>query len=313
MKVNKVIILVTLACAALLNLGFSDSIFAQAKPAKPAAQAQQKMTKEQYRAELAQLQAREREAKSKLAECEKESAALKAQVAELDKQIAALREEIYRLLGYTQEEIDAFQKELEQIRDQINGLLRLSPEELYTRLAEVDKIGARLEEMAKDKRAKLPDIARLLSEDMELYQKLKEAAARAKPKYEIYTVVRHDCLWNIAKKPDIYKDPFQWMRIYTVNRDQIKNPDLIYPKQNFKIQRQVEKGQYLVKRGDSLKKIAGLPEVYSDPMQWKKIYEANTDVLKSPNKVYEGQTLKIPGATHPAQSQVPNAETQNLK
>jgi len=287
MKINKVIILVMLACVALMNLGMLDSVVAQQQ------QAQQKMTKEQYRAELAQWQARERDAKAKLADCEKDCAALKTQLAELDKQVAALREEIYRLLGYTQEEIDAFQKELEQIRDQINGLLRLSPEELYQRLAEVDKIGARLEEMAKDKRAKLPDIARLLSEDMELYQKLKEAAARAKPNVEIYSVVKRDCLWNIAKKPEIYKDPFQWMRIYTFNREQIKNPDLIYPDQKFKIHRNIEKGQYLVKRGDSLKKIAGLSEVYSDPMQWKKIYEANRDVIKN-NRIYPWMVLVIP-------------------
>lgn len=288
MKVNNVIILVMLACAAfLMNLGVFDSAVAQQQ------QAQQKMTKEQYRAELAQWQAREREAKAKIPALDKDIAALKLQLADLDKQVAALREEIYRLLGYTQEEIDAFQKELEQIRDQINGLLRLSPEELYQRLAEVDKIKARLEEMAKDKRAKLPDIARLLAEVMELFQKLQEAAARAKPNVEIYSVVKRDCLWNIAKKPEIYKDPFQWIRIYTFNREQIKNPDLIYPDQKFKIHRNVEKGQYLVKKGDSLKKIAGLSEVYSDPMQWKKVYEANRDVIKN-NRIYPWMLLVIP-------------------
>ncbi len=52
---------------------------------------------------------------------------------------------------------------------------------------------------------------------------------------EMYTVIRGDCLWNIAKKDYIYNDPFQWPRIYEANKDKIKDPDLIYPKQEFRI------------------------------------------------------------------------------
>jgi nucleoid-associated protein YgaU len=50
-----------------------------------------------------------------------------------------------------------------------------------------------------------------------------------------YTVVRGDCLWNIAKKKDYYGNGFAWPKIYKANRDKIKNPDLIYPKQVFTI------------------------------------------------------------------------------
>jgi nucleoid-associated protein YgaU len=52
---------------------------------------------------------------------------------------------------------------------------------------------------------------------------------------ETYTVVRGDCLWNIAKKDYIYNDPFEWPRIYEANKDKIKDPDLIYPRQVFTI------------------------------------------------------------------------------
>ena len=41
-----------------------------------------------------------------------------------------------------------------------------------------------------------------------------------------------DCLWNIAKQPQIYGDPFQWRVIYNANRDKLpepNNPDLIHP------------------------------------------------------------------------------------
>ena len=50
-----------------------------------------------------------------------------------------------------------------------------------------------------------------------------------------YTVIKGDCLWNIAKKDYIYNDPFKWPRIYESNKDKIKDPDLIYPKQVFTI------------------------------------------------------------------------------
>ncbi len=52
-----------------------------------------------------------------------------------------------------------------------------------------------------------------------------------------YKVVRGDCLWNIAKKEKIYGDPFRWPVIYKANKDKIRDPDLIYPRQVFKIPR----------------------------------------------------------------------------
>lgn len=50
-----------------------------------------------------------------------------------------------------------------------------------------------------------------------------------------YTVATRDTLWGIAGKPEIYSDSFQWPLIFKANRDTIKDPDLIYPKQDFTI------------------------------------------------------------------------------
>jgi LysM repeat protein len=50
-----------------------------------------------------------------------------------------------------------------------------------------------------------------------------------------YTVANHDTLWGIAGKFDIYSDNFQWPLIFKSNRDVIKDPDLIYPQQEFSI------------------------------------------------------------------------------
>ena len=49
---------------------------------------------------------------------------------------------------------------------------------------------------------------------------------------------------------------------------------------------------YTVKSGDSLSKIA--KNELGDANAWKKIFEANRDVLDDPDKIFPGQTLKLP-------------------
>lgn len=50
-----------------------------------------------------------------------------------------------------------------------------------------------------------------------------------------YTVVKGDHLWGIAVRA--YGDGYQWVKIWRENQSQIKNPNLIYPEQTFKIPR----------------------------------------------------------------------------
>ena len=49
---------------------------------------------------------------------------------------------------------------------------------------------------------------------------------------------------------------------------------------------------YEVVSGDSLSKIA--KREYGNAREWKRIFEANKDILKDPDKIYPGQKLKIP-------------------
>jgi nucleoid-associated protein YgaU len=49
---------------------------------------------------------------------------------------------------------------------------------------------------------------------------------------------------------------------------------------------------YVVVSGDSLSKIA--KREYGNANDWKRIFEANTDILKDPDKIFPGQKLKIP-------------------
>jgi nucleoid-associated protein YgaU len=59
------------------------------------------------------------------------------------------------------------------------------------------------------------------------------ATPNATDRERTYTVVAGDTLSKIAKRE--YGDASKWHRIYEANKDTIKNPDLIYPGQTFKI------------------------------------------------------------------------------
>jgi nucleoid-associated protein YgaU len=50
--------------------------------------------------------------------------------------------------------------------------------------------------------------------------------------------------------------------------------------------------RHTVKGGESLSKISKL--YYGDPMKYKKIFEANTNILKNPDIIHPDQVLVIP-------------------
>jgi len=51
---------------------------------------------------------------------------------------------------------------------------------------------------------------------------------------------------------------------------------------------------YAVQKGESLWSIAAKPEIYGKASQWRRIFDANRDLLKTPDQVKAGMTLKIP-------------------
>ena len=55
---------------------------------------------------------------------------------------------------------------------------------------------------------------------------------------------------------------------------------------------------YVVVAGDSLSKIA--KREYGNANDWPRIFEANKDVLKDPNKIFPGQKLRIPPKPAPS-------------
>lgn len=53
-----------------------------------------------------------------------------------------------------------------------------------------------------------------------------------------------------------------------------------------------EEQTYTIVSGDSLSKIA--KHFYGDANKWRQIFEANRDVIKDPDMIHPGQTIKIP-------------------
>ena len=61
---------------------------------------------------------------------------------------------------------------------------------------------------------------------------------------------------------------------------------------------------YVVQKGDSLWSIAAKPEIYGKATHWRRIFDANRGLLKTPDRLKAGMTLKIPreegtGTSHP--------------
>jgi len=68
-----------------------------------------------------------------------------------------------------------------------------------------------------------------------------------------YVVKKGDTLWGIAAKDYIYNDPWQWPLIFKENRDKIKNPHLIFPKQELTIPRDINCEDIIEARREALR------------------------------------------------------------
>ncbi len=247
---------------------------------------------EEYNAKMAEYQKRETDAKAEIEKVNAEIDTLKQQIAQVDEENANEWQEIYALLETDEAGVKDFRATLNDFESQVDGLASLSPEELYKRRSEIDQLEEKLNEYKGSKIALLSEMQDKLATIEGKIAQLR--ASLPKADFDEYTVVKGDYLWKISGKPDIYDDPYQWMRIYTYNRDQIKDPDLIYPDQIFKIQKSVGDNEYLVVKGDWLAKIASKPGIYNDPTKWTKIFEANSEVIEDQNLIYPHQVLIIP-------------------
>jgi len=257
------------------------------------------MSMEEYNAELEKWQGREEAANAKIKQLQQDIADLKEQIASLEDQIAQVRQETMDLLsqqgdveGSVEEALQQYYNDLDELIDQLEGLLALSPEELYQSQDEVEAAKKKLAELKESNFAHLNEAKEKFKEIENLLERID--AKMPEPVNDVYTVLRGDYLWKISGKDDIYDDPYQWVKVWSANRDQINDPDLIYPDQKFDIPRQLQNNEHLVVRGENLSKIASYGEVYGNPFEWQKLYNANKKIISDPNVIYPHQIITVP-------------------
>lgn len=171
--------------------------------------AQEKLTEEQAQAELASVREKLQQAEQRIASLESEIASLKSDIANLE----ARRDELKNKLAQLQEAWKICQY----------GRYKVNEGDWLSKIASMRNVygdGKKwpmIYEANKDK-IKNPNL---------IYPNW----VLLIPTLDNYTIVPGDCLWLIATYLSIYSDAKRWPAIYEANKDKIKDPDLIYPKQ----------------------------------------------------------------------------------
>lgn len=179
--------------------------------------AQEEMTKEQWESEMATY-------KDKKVALENEIAALKSDIDNLKamdlQDPEECIDELYQIVGATRNDVNNYRKAV----NELDGKIKRKEGPKADRQTDLNALKM-------NKISALPEFYNKVHNQM---QKDLDNWVEA-PTDISYSVVKGDCLWNIAKKKEHYGNGFAWPVIYQANRDQIKNPDLIFPNQTFKI------------------------------------------------------------------------------
>ncbi|MEA3476283.1 MAG: LysM peptidoglycan-binding domain-containing protein [Candidatus Cloacimonadota bacterium] len=226
-----------------------------------------------------------------------------AKIAELEQKIQAVDnayENLYASInkalgGITQDEIVEFQSQLDNLKARLDYYEKMPDSELYKNKDEILAFIDNYNNLKNQNIAKLPKFRSDFEELNKRILKLSDDLQQAKPEYyeDTHIVVKGECLWFISGYEHIYNNPTKWGIIYRANRDQIKDPDLIYPDQIFKIPRGLPT-TWKVYKGECLWTISSYPEIYNNPFNWPRIFHANTDQIKDPDLIYPNQILRIP-------------------
>ncbi len=204
MKISKYLLTVL-----SLLLLFTVSIVAQ----------QEEMTSDEWEAEMARLRSQKDALTQQINDLQNDISKLKDQLQGMQS-YEDCQNELYSLVGATKADVENFRNAV----NELNGKIQRKEGPKADRQKDLDALKS-------NKISALPEFFDKVHNQM---QNAMDSWQEA-PQEWTYTVVRGDCLWNIAKKDQYYGNGFAWPKIYKANRDKIKNPDLIYPKQEFTI------------------------------------------------------------------------------
>lgn len=213
MKLRKVLLILSFVAVSGTSTGFA-----------------QEMSKEDWQKEINQATARIDELKARLVKLDAEITNIGNQSSKLDADLLACEDELFKLLGMTRDEINAFEKELSSYESRTEELVRMADADLLRYRDEINSMSKRVDVMSKNKAAKLQRFASRLSALRKRIDGLIRTLSMGAGTYTVGTWKRdRDCLWNIAKKPNIYANAWLWPKIWQGNKDKIRDPDLIKP------------------------------------------------------------------------------------
>jgi predicted nuclease with TOPRIM domain len=198
--------------------------------------AQDRMTRDQWQQQMSEVTQKRDELRQRLNSLESEINGMNEQIAAKRREYQACRQEILAMVGATDAQVRSLVERIQQLENQVSGLERLSDPDLLTRRGEVDEVKKAIEELKKNRHIVHPEVYDRL---MALDQRVNNLLDRLGKMVQIYTVGTwsrdRDCLWNIAKKGDVYSNAWLWPRIWQANRDQIRDPDIIHPGQRLQV------------------------------------------------------------------------------
>jgi len=138
--------------------------------------------------------------------------------------------EIAQLLNATQRQIEEFGQRLGVLEGKTRSMKGMNDAQLAEKYEDVRSLENDLNKMRSEKIALYPSyfnrIIDLARDIRSLY--------RTKPTkdYVVGTWADdRDCLWNIAGKAEIYNDALLWPKVWQLNTEIIRNPDVIFPGQ----------------------------------------------------------------------------------
>ena len=244
--------------------------------------------------EMTNLQKRKADAIAANERLNTEIEALRRNISNVDSEINTL----FNRLQISDSNLAEIRSRIQYYKDQLNNWERMSDDDLWKNAKAFKELSEDYSATKTIQLANLPEFRRDFNDLDRRFKAISDALESQKKsvsKYyeDNYSVVKGDYLSKISGYDFIYGDPSKWGIIYRANRDQIKDPNIIYEGQNLRIPRGLPT-TWKVYRGESLWRIAAYPEVYGSGATWPVIYRANRDQIKDPNLIYPNQVFELP-------------------
>lgn len=142
-------------------------------------------------------------------------------------EVNSCRDALYSMLGTDRNGYNAYRERLQRAEQELGTLRSMGAN---ADMARINALETEIRYLRGEKIVLIRDHKNRVQTASNGFIQMKRGLV---PQNATYTVgtwrENRDCLWNIAKKPEIYSDAFAWPKIWRANMDQIKNPDVIHP------------------------------------------------------------------------------------